>query len=617
MASMKNKNIFLKFLSLSLGIVFYTLSFAPPCFAREISFEATVDRRKVSLGGSFQLSLNFSNAQDMPAPELPAIDGFQSRYLGPSTMMSIVNGKVSGSITHNYLLLPARIGTFKIGPFKFEHNGDKYTSNQLNVEVLQVQAQSNTQPEGDPQPEIDDLNDRVFVTMQVKKDKAYLNETVMLSIKLYVNRLGIRDIQYPEFNHEGFSAATFDKPSQYQEARNGVNFDVIEFNTLIFGLRPGELKLGPVHIKCNLIVRKQARRRPAFSSQGVFDADIFDSFFGGYETYPLDLKSEDVTFTVLALPQDSKPGNFSGALGSFSFEASAAPLEVKLGDPVTLKMIVSGEGNFNTVGVPRLKSGQGFKVYEPQIKQEANTKRFEQIIMPISAEVKEIPVLSFDYFDPVSGQYKTINQGPFPIIIVIPEKEEESKVVENKQLVTAALVKEEKLGRDIIYIKDNPGRIRKKNEYLYNNKIFLGFQVIPLLLYLITALVYAKKQRLKTDLRYARRLLAPRKARAGILQARKYLDKAEARKFCDILFLTMQEYLGDKFHLSSKGITISVIDEHLRKEGVTEEVLAKLRDIFKECDMVRYASSQISRENMRDSLKKLEEVIDYLQRKRE
>jgi hypothetical protein len=190
-------------------------------------------------------------------------------------------------------------------------------------------------------------------------------------------------------------------------------------------------------------------------------------------------------------------------------------------------------------------------------------------------------------------------------------------VVENKQLVTAALVKEEKLGRDIIYIKDNPGRIRKKNDYLYNNKIFLGFQVIPLLLYLITALVYAKKQRLKTDLRYARGLLAPRKARAGILQARKYLDKAEARKFCDILFLTMQEYLGDKFHLSSKGITISVIDEHLRKEGVTEEVLAKLRDIFKECDMVRYASSQMSRENMRDSLKKLEEVIDYLQRKRE
>jgi hypothetical protein len=129
-------------------------------------------------------------------------------------------------------------------------------------------------------------------------------------------------------------------------------------------------------------------------------------------------------------------------------------------------------------------------------------------------------------------------------------------------------------------------------------------------------MIYAKKKRLETDVRYARGLLAPRKAQVGIRQAKKYLDKDEARKFCDILFLTMQEYLGDKFHLSSKGITISVIDDHLRKEGVSEEVLAKLKDIFRECDMVRYASSRLSRENMRESLKKLEEVIDYFQRRK-
>jgi len=74
--------------------------------------------------------------------------------------------------------------------------------------------------------------------------------------------------------------------------------------------------------------------------------------------------------------------------------------------------------------------------------------------------------------------------------------------------------------------------------------------------------------------------------------------------------------LGDKLHLSSKGITISVIDEHLGKNVVAEEILAKLKDIFRDCDMVRYASSHLTQENMRDSLKKLEEVIDYFQRKK-
>ena len=618
MCRLKNINKSLSSSILGLVFAFYALSFALPCFAKELSFEVTLDRNKVSLGTSLQLALSFNNSQDMPAPNLPAIDGFQSRYLGPSTMMSIVNGKVSGSITHNYVLLPMKAGIFKIGPFKFEHNGDNYTSNQLSVEVLQGQAQNPDQPgsQVEQEPEVGDLSDRVFITMQAKKNNLYLNEATELSIKLYVNRLGIRDIQYPEFSHEGFSTGAFDKPNQFQESRNGVSFDVIEFNTSIFGLRPGEFKLGPAHIKCNLIVQKQRKRSSPFSSNGSFDADVFDGFFGRYETYPLDLKSADIAFTILPLPLDNKPVNFSGALGNFDLEVTAAPLEVKLGDPVTLKMVVSGEGNFNTVGVPKLKSEQGFKIYEPQIKQEANEKRFEQIVMPMSSDIKEIPMLSFVFFDIGSGQYKTINRGPFPIAIIKPEREEELKIVENKQIAPVAIVKDEKLGRDIIYIKDNPGVLKKKNEYLYKNKIFLGFQLIPLLIYLFTVVLYAKKQRLKTDLRYARGLLAPRKASSGIRQAKKYLDKADVQKFYDILFTTMQEYLGDKFHLSSKGITISVIDEYLRKEAIAEEVLIKLRDIFRECDMVRYASSQLTRENMRDSLTKLEEVIDYLQRRK-
>ena len=618
MHKLKKKTRSSKLLILGLSIVFYALSFTPACFAKELSFEVTVDTNKVSLGSSMQLSLSFNNTQDMPVPELPAIDGFQVRYLGPSTMMSIVNGKVLGSITHNYVLLPTKVGTFKIGPFKFEHNGDKYTSNQLYVEVLQGQVQSSTSSSNqtEPEQEIKDLSDRVFLTIQTKKDKAYLNEAFILTVKLYVNRLGIRDIQYPEFSHEGFSVGAFDKPNQYQEVHNGINFDVIEFNTSIFGLRPGEYKLGPAHIKCNLIVQKQRKRSSPAASNGAFDSNIFDDFFGRYETYPLDLRSGEIPFTVLALPEVNKPADFSGALGNFLLEVTASPLEVKLGDPITLKMIVIGEGNFNTVGIPKLKTEKGFKIYEPQIKQEANQKVFEQIIMPMSPEVREVPMLSFDFFDVVSGEYKTIARGPFPITIIKPEKEEESKIVENKQVTSALPVKDEKLGRDIIYIKDSTGHLKKKNEYLYMNKIFLGFQVIPFLFYLVTTLIYARKQRLKTDLKYARGLLAPRKAKSGIRQAKKYLDKSDAANFYDSLFLTLQGYLGDKFHLSSKGITISVIDEHLREDGVAEEVLSKLRDIFRECDMVRYASSQLTQANMRNSLKSLEEVIDYLQRRK-
>lgn len=605
----------LKFFVLILILWFYILSFTVIGFAKELNFEATVNRNKVPLGSSLQLALAFNGTQDMPALDAPVIDGFTVRYLGPSTMMSIVNGKVSASITHNYMLLPAKAGVFKIGPFKFEHNQDSYVSNQISVEVLKANAQSPAEPDTQLKPEIGDLSDRVFVIIQADKSRAYVNEIIPVKLKLYVNRLDIRDIQYPEFNHEGFSVGAFAKPNQYQEARNGLNFDVLEFNISIFGLRPGEFNLSLTQLKCNLIVRKQSRNSQAFGANSALDADIFDNFFGRSEAYPLNLKSKDIAFTIVPLPEENKPADFSGSLGNFNLEVTAAPLEVKVGDPITLTMMVNGEGNFTTVIAPELKSEEGFKVYAPQVKQEAHQKRFEQIIMPMNAQVKEVPLISLSFFDQLTNQYKTISQGPFPIKIIESAKEE-SKLVENKQVFITANNKEEKLGRDIIYIKDNPGRLERKEKYLYKNKIFLGFQAVLLLIYSLLAAISAKKQRLKTDLRYARGLWAPKKAQNGIRQAKKYLLKAETKKFYDTLFTTLQEYLGDKFHLSSKGITVSVIDDYLRKSGVEEGILTKLNDIFRECDMVRYASSELTPENMQEALSKLEKVIDYLQRKR-
>ncbi|MCX5668532.1 MAG: hypothetical protein NTX89_00195, partial [Candidatus Omnitrophica bacterium] len=142
------------------------------------------------------------------------------------------------------------------------------------------------------------------------------------------------------------------------------------------------------------------------------------------------------------------------------------------------------------------------------------------------------------------------------------------------------------------------------------------FQVIPLLFYLLMVVMHARNRKLKTDLRYARQLLAPRKAKSGILRARGFLEKGSSEEFYDTLFDVLQEYLGNKFHLPSKGITISILDEQLKSKNIPEEILAKLRGIFSECDMVRYAVSQLTRENMQNSLKGLEEVIDYLQRNR-
>ena len=592
-------------------VVFMISSFTY-CNAKEINFSATIDSHKVSMGSSVQLNLAFEGTQNMPVPQLSDIDGFQARYLGPSSMMSVVNGKVSSSITHIYSLLALKTGVFKIGPFKFEHNGDTYVSNQLSIEVVQgqVPASSLDTQEGEVSQ---DVSDRIFLILNAEKKKVYLNEPTKVSIKLYVNKLGVRDIQLPEISHEGFSIGEFDKPQQYREVLGGVEYEVIEFTTVIFGIKPGEFRLGPASLKCNLMVRQRAQQHRAPAGfEDFFNSDIFEDFFGVYQTYPMTLKSADIPFTVLALPSENKPGDFSGALGDFSMNSSLAPSEVKAGDPVTLKVEIEGSGNFNTVNMPKINvSEKDFKVYEPQVKLEPNRKTFEQILIPLTPNVTAVPEINFSFFDTKSEKYNTVSQGPFPIRVLKPDKEEKASIVESSENKIAAN-KEEPLGRDIIYIKDALGSIHKKGQYLYKSKFFIGFQFLPLLALIIFIVFHSHHKRMTSDTRYARKFQAPRKAKIGINKAKEFLEKGSFKEFYDTVFNTLQEYLGDKFHLSSKSITISVIDDELRNKGVAEPVLAQLRDIFRSCDMARYAASSLTRQDQEVILSKLQEVIGIL-----
>ena len=584
-----------------------------PLSAKDFNFEITTSGHAV-LGQPLELDLTFNNTQDMPAPELPSLDNFQARYLGPSTRMSIVNGKVSSSITHMYSFLPSKAGTFTVGPFTFEHNGDKYTSNALTLEVASAPAQS--QPDNRPAQESaapQNLSDKIFLVLKPGKNKAYVNETIPLTIQLFVSSLGVRDIQYPQFGHDGVSIGTFGQPRQYQEEVNGIAYDVIEFKTNIFGLQPGQFSLGPADLHCNLIVKKQPTRRNDPFSDDFFGSDIFDNFFGRLETYSYEVKSGNAPFTVLPVPQEGKPADFSGAMGDFTFTSVASPRDVKAGDPVTLKITVHGQGNLATIDLSHINWGSDFKAYDAQISIKDGEKNFEQVLIPLSARVKEIPQANFTFFDTTSGKYESVAIGPFSLTVSKPEHEEAIKMVGAKTL-NAAPVKEEKLGRDIVYIKDFSGHWQRTGAYLYRDKIFLLLQAVFVLFYLIAVMVYRRKKHLSSDLRYARRLLAPRKARQGMLKAQNYLKQNSTKEFFDTLFITLQEYLGGMFHLPSQSITESVVDDQLKNKNISPDTLLKLKNIFKQCDAVRYAGTSCVREEMERAFKDLQEIIDYFQR---
>ncbi len=579
--------------------------------AEEITFSASVDRNIISLGQSIQLSLKFDDSKNVPAPSLPSVDEIKSRYVGPSTRMSIVNGRMSSSITHIYSIVPLKTGKFSIKPISFEHDKKTYVSNPLTFEVLESSASPQSSNDKRQQRQQASLEDRLFLTMKTGKSKIYINEIIPLTIKLYVSSLSVRDIQYPEFSHEGFSAEPFGKPKQYKENKDGVVYDVVEFNTSIFGTKTGDFSLGPATMEANLVVSKPRHRSALRDS--FFGRDPFDDFFGRYEAEPLDLRADALDVSVLPLPEQGRPPDFSGAIGNFSVQMDVSPRTIKTGDPVTLKTTVTGKGNFSTVTGPVLKNAEGFKTYKPESKQEGRTKTFEQILIPTSDNINNVPQALFSFFDTASGKYRTITQGPFPLTITKSEKKEALTIMEAPQTLRKTFLTET-LGRDIIYIKESPGALQKKDRYLYKNPTFFILQLIPLLVYAAVMTFKKRKDRLNTDISYARRLKAPRKARKGIKEAEHYVKNNMTQEFYDVVFKTLREYLGNRFHASTGGITADDVDRLLKDRNVEDSLVHTIKTIFTECDMARYAPSEFDTEKRQAALENLKTVIDQLER---
>lgn len=588
----------------------------PVCLAKDIHFEISVDNNKVSLGSSIQLNLSFYGTQNMPSPDLGKIDGFRVRYLGPSTRISIVNGQTSMSITHIYRLLPVKTGKFTIGPFSIKYKGKTFTSNAINIEVFPSGygpgISNKAQPPASRTINQEELKDHVFLTIEPAKTKVYLNEIIPLTIKLYVNRLAVRDIQYPKLKSQGFIVKRFDKPMQYRQTLNGILYDVIEFRTYVFPAKIGNLTLGQATVDCNLILKRKQRLPSSFDD--FFGNDIFEDFFGTYEAYPVSLSSPKVSINVLPLPAQGRPGDFNGAVGSFNFNVEVSPLKVNVGDPITLKMKIEGEGNLDTVTAPVLESKGSFKVYEPEVRQENNVKTFTQVIIPQSEKIKNIPRISFSFFNPEDARYHTITKGPFSITVkpAVGKKVKITNVYSKGEETTY----KEKLGKDILYIKESIGHLKKKGFYLYKSLWYWVFQISIFVIFLFTLILHQHRERLKTDTAYAQKLQAPRAARRGIKLAESYLKAGDKSKFFDAVFDTLKKYFKNKLHLYSGEITYTSIESVLRGRSIEPDFMKKLKNVFEKCEMARYASSEISKDEMEDIFEDVRKIIDYLEKKR-
>lgn len=588
--------------------------------AVEKKFEISLDKSRVAIGEKVQLGLSFYGTQSMPAPDLGNIDGLDIKYTGPSTMMTVINGQVSSSITHLYFIQPLKLGKFQLGPFTFKYKGDDYTSNMVFLEAAEERVAPMAQSAGANILQQMNMTDRIYLTIFVDKPAAYVNQLIPVTVKLYVNRLNVSDIQLPSFDQEGFSKVEFKEPKQYRERVAGFLYDVLEFKTSIFGTKPGDYRLGPAKIKCSVMVPRSVSGGPMaddFSPRDPYGGSMFDDFFTRYERYPLELKSGDAQIVISPIPTQGRPSDFMGAVGDYQFIFTAMPTKVKVGDPVTVRMDINGTGNFNTVIIPNLDSTAGFKTYEPQVKTEENRKSFTQVLIPETDTVTQIPKGSFTYFDPNAREFKTITQGPILLQVEKGRDEAPSQVIGPTPGVQApSPAKEDDLGRDIIYIKESPGIWFTRGKVYYKTKVFFAVLLAPLIFLASLYVFQRRRSRLKSDTAYSGRIMALKAYRKGIKGLRGQLKAADPKAFYETLFNTLQGYLGHRLHIPPAGVTAGTAVEGLVSRKVDPAMVSKVIKLFDACDMARFAYMRLDDMKMCDDKRELEDILKYFERKK-
>jgi len=573
--------------------------------AQNISISASVDKNRVTLNEQLVLRVVVSgDVSDMPNPTLPGLSGFTAYSSGRSQNISIVNGKVSSSISFDYVLVPNSPGTHIIGSVVLDFRGNVYKTDPITVEVVQGSAaQSPPGQQSPPQTQttpVQSEGKNIFITTSVDKKTAYVNDQITLIFRLYHRVRILSQPQYQPPSATGFWIEDLPPQREYRTTVDGREYHVVELKTAIFPTAPGDYTISSAMLKC------------AVEDVGA-QGDPFAQFFSQGKT--VTLNSDPIKIKVLPLPEENKPSEFKGGVGRYRITAKADKTKVQTNEPVTLDVTIAGMGNIKTVTEPVLPGLNNFKRYETVSslnisKQDyivQGSKTFKIVLSPKVSGRQTVLSVKFAFFDPVEKTYKTLQTQPIELTVTPGPKEEGISKTVTPEGIKIIIT-------DVRYIKTDV-RIRNEGQLLYRNPFFVIFNIFPALVFALSLVYKTKQDKLSKDIRYARFSRAYRNFNKKFKESQKLLDSQQISALYSLLSDVFVKYLADKLNLPPAGLILNTVVEKLRLMQIDIELIEQIKNLWQEFEFARFAPSQMEEEGAKSVSAKIKTLIDNLEKR--
>jgi hypothetical protein len=545
------------------------------------TFTASLDRDTIALGESATLTLTFEGGSPKSIPE-PEVPHLRINYTGHSEQFSSdFSGHNTSSVIHQFVLTPTQIGDYTIPALQAEAGGQMLTSQPLKLTV--------TSPNSPPPAAVNSGSEVAFMRLTLPEREVYPGEVLAARLDIYLRD----DVQnFGNFQFTGTPANGFTVGKMVQDSRQRVQIGNRIYTDVPLSLALTTVKTGPVSVgpftAGAVVVLPSNQGRDSFPF----------GMFGGGEQKQVTFATDTLNVESLPLPAEGVPSNFNGAVGDYTMNVTAGPTTVAVGDPITVRVQISGHGALDALTLPDQPAWRDFKAYPPTSKVATSdqlglqgTKTFEQIVTPQNTDVHELPAFSFSFFDPGAKTYRTLTQPPVKL------------AVHSGGTTPAPMIAATKTAnspnpppQDLLPIKEQFGAPVPPGPLLLTRPVFLAAQSLPVLAWLAAFVWRKRTDSLANNPRLRRQRRVAGLVQSGLNDLRQLAAENNSAEFFATLFRLLQEQLGERLDCPSSSITEAVIDERLVLLGTPEPILARLRELFQLCNQARYAPMRTSGE---------------------
>lgn len=597
-------------------------------------------------------------------------------YQSQSSNTQISNGHyvTSSSISLTYILQPRREGNFTIPPVTAKDaEGHTYQSNALTIQVVpgslvaqqqpqrrpraydpfadadddimalmrqmqqmqqqQMQAMQQMQQgrrgqqpqqqaqQPDPPVNEDEIKKDLFIRVTADRNKVHVGEQVTISYKLYSRiPMQVAISKLPSLN--GFWTQDFDIPKQAkptEEVLDGKKYQVFLLKkSALFPQQTGTLELDPAEAKGMARIVQQVRRRVAdmFDPFGNGTLMMNDPFFNNafyntmaYRDVQVHLRSTPVKITVTPLPEKDKPQNFSGAVGKFSISSKIDKKQLTTDEVATITLNISGSGNLKLIEAPSLKLPNGLNTYDPVIIDTvtgrsttiSGSKIVTYVISPQAPGDYEIPAIEFNYYDTEKDKYVTQYTEAVKLHVTPGKRAAGSR---NDAGVTYRDIHE--------IVKQPPHNIAPAGSPLLFRPLYWIVFLLPLLFFIIYAMLRKRDEELSRDTVQLRRKRANKVALQRLGTARKLLQEQNKKPFYEEISKAIWLYLSDKLSIPLSSLSRESAAEAMSARKVPADLQRTVENVILECETALYASggSRAMNDTYNDAVKVISNLED-------